>query len=72
MKELLESISTNDVATRATSKELSKLEKLLKEIEKCKDRNATEEAWSDTVIYPTLRLASKLSHYTEHINIINV
>lgn len=72
MKELLETIYTNDIATRASSKVLSKCETLLKEIQKCRDRNATEEAWSDAVIHPVLRMARKLSCCKECVDIINV
>lgn len=72
MTQLLESISAHDIETRVTPNVLLKLEKLLQEMEKCKDRGATEEAWSDAVVHPALRLAKKLSHSRDCIDIINV
>jgi hypothetical protein len=72
MTELLESISAHDIEVGAAPNMLSKLEKILKEMEKCKDRGATEEAWSDAVVHPTLRLAKKLSRDKECVDIINV
>ncbi|KAK5077721.1 hypothetical protein LTR70_009489 [Exophiala xenobiotica] len=72
LMELLESIARVDFEKSMISRHRHKLERILKEIEKCKDRSATEEAWSDAVIHPALRLARKLLPDQGCVDIINV
>ena len=76
LKELLNHISNYTTAMEDDAQTIpnidSKLSKILQEVEKCKDRSATEEMWSDTVVLPALRLARKTSRYNHSLDVINL
>lgn len=72
LKSLLESLATKDYEANITSQIRTSLDKISREIERCRERAATEEEWSDAVVLRALRVAKKLSSHQEGTEIINV
>lgn len=71
LKELRESIheGTPEPISTKTQEEINHL---LSEVNRCHQRDGTEEMWSDNVVHPVLQMAKRFSSCRESIDVINV